>query len=256
MIIDFHGHVGSIDCVGARQSASELIRAMDRAGIEIACLFNICHGNASLGNNLTAQFVAEYPERFIGFAFVTPYYPEEIEKELARGIDQLGMKGIKIYPPFYSRSIEGPIWEPVFAFAHARGLPVISHTDGTDALVDPNHSEPQMFVPWAQRYPDAKIVLAHAGNFRTGRESCIEAARRSPNIFVEICSSWRHFSSIEELVAGAGEDRILFGSDLLLMDPCIQMGRVVTANVSQQAKCKILGENASKPLGLDGKSGP
>ena len=57
--------------------------------------------------------------------------------------------------------------------------------------------------------------------------------------------------SIEELVQGAGEDRILFGSDAPLMDPRIQMGRVVTAEISEQAKEKILGMNAAKLLNLD-----
>jgi predicted TIM-barrel fold metal-dependent hydrolase len=251
MIIDFHGHVGSMDSLGARSQPADMLSLMNHAGIDKACLFNICHGDAALGNELTARFVASHPDRFIGFAYVTPHYPEEIESVLAHAFDDLGMKGIKIYPPYFSRSVEDAAWEPIFAFAHARRAPIISHTDGRDAMVRDNHGEPQMFVPWARRYPDAPIVLGHAGNFRTGRQSCIQAVRSCPNVFIEICSSWRHVGSIEELVQGAGEDRILFGSDAPLMDPRIQMGRVVTAEISEQAKEKILGMNAAKLLNLD-----
>ncbi len=250
MIIDFHGHVGSCDVYGARSNAEEMLRVMDMAGVDKACVFNIFHGNSADGNNETASFVATYPDRFIGFLFVTPHYPEEMEAELVRGTDLLGLRGIKIYPRFYNHSVEDPVWDPVFAFAHERNLPVISHTDGNNPRVDPNHGEPQMFVPWAEKYPDATIVLAHAGNFRTGRRSCIQAARRCGNIFIEICSSWRHFYSIEELVEGAGEDRVLFGSDIPWMDPRIHIGRVQTANISPRAKTKVLGENAARILGL------
>ena len=250
MIIDFHGHVGDMDVFGMQSRHSDMLRVMDRAGVDKACLFNICHGDAAFGNQLTARFVAAHPDRFIGFAYATPHYPEEIEKVLTNAFDDLGMRGIKIYPPYFTHSVEAPVWEPIFAFAHKRKAPIISHTDGYDSLVPNNHGEAQMFVPWAKKYPDANIVLGHAGNFATGRQSSIKAAQTCSNIFIEICSSWRQSGSIEELVHGAGEDRILFGSDIPLMDPRVQMGRVVTAKISQSAKNKVLGENAACLLRL------
>ena len=122
MVIDFHGHVGSWDSIGATQQQSDILRAMDFAGVDTACVFNIFHSNVALGNRLTAQFVSAHPDRFIGFGFVTPHYPEDMERELLRAVKEFGMKGIKIYPPYFDRSVEDPIWEPVFAFAHARKL--------------------------------------------------------------------------------------------------------------------------------------
>lgn len=248
MIIDFHGHVGSFDSIGGRQHAGRMLRAMDMAGVDMACVFNIGHGNAAKANQLTADFVAAHPDRFIGFLFVTPHYPEEMEAEMVRGVDELGLKGIKIYPPYFTCTVEDAIWDPIFSFAHKRKMPIISHTDGTDPIVNPNHGEPQMFVPWAEKYPDANIVLAHAGNFHTGRQSCIQAAHSCRNIYIEICTSWRHFHSVEDLVEGAGEDRVLFGSDIPLLDPRIHTGRVLTANISAAAKRKLLGENAARLL--------
>ncbi|HZT30236.1 MAG TPA: amidohydrolase family protein [Bryobacteraceae bacterium] len=250
MIIDFHAHVGSMDSIGARLTADAMLHAMDAAGVDRCCVFNIFHADAAFGNDLTARFVAAHPDRFIGFAFVTPHYPEEMEGELARVFDHLGLQGIKIYPPYFDRTVEDAIWEPVFAFAHARKVPLISHSDGRDPLVNPNHGEPQMFVRWAEKYPDARIVLGHAGNFRSGRLSSIAAARRCANIFIEICTSWREIGSIEELVSGAGADRLLFGSDLPLMDPRIHKGRVLTAAIPETAKAQILGGNAARLLGL------
>ena len=50
---------------------------------------------------------------------------------------------------------------------------------------------------------------------------------------------------------GAGEDRVLYGSDMLLMDARLQVGRIVTADISAEAKRKVLGLNAIELLGLD-----
>ena len=250
MIIDFHAHVGTMDYIGARLSADAMLRSMDAAGVDRCCVFNIFHGDAAFGNDETARFVAAHPDRFIGFAFVTPHYPEEMEKELTRAFDHLGLRGIKIYPPYFVRTVQDPIWEPIFAFAHSRRVPVISHTDGVSPIVQPNNGEPQMFVPWALKYPDARIVLGHSGNFPSGRQSAVEAARRAPNIYCEICTSWRDIGSIEDLVSGAGEDRVLFGSDLPLMDPRIHKGRILTAAISDRAKSLLLGGNATRILNL------
>mgnify|MGYP002031553846 CR=1 FL=1 len=53
------------------------------------------------------------------------------------------------------------------------------------------------------------------------------------------------------LIEGAGEDRVLFGSDMPLMDARGMVGRIVTADISEEAKRKVLGLNAIKLLGLE-----
>ena len=56
--------------------------------------------------------------------------------------------------------------------------------------------------------------------------------------------------TIEFLVAGAGEDRVLYGSDMPVMDARFHIGRIITADISDDAKVKVLGSNAIKLLGL------
>ena len=74
------------------------ISMLDAAGIDVACLNSIFFGDAQKGNDLVYRYVTERPDRFVGAAFVTPHYPEEMLKELDRSFDKLGMKFIKIYP--------------------------------------------------------------------------------------------------------------------------------------------------------------
>ena len=43
---------------------------------------------------------------------------------------------------------------------------------------------------------------------------------------------------------------MLYGSDMPLMDARVQIGRIVTADISQEAKCRVLGLNAAELLGI------
>jgi len=248
-VIDFHAHVGSWPQYGMDANLAGMVRAMDLAGVDQACIFNIFYGEANLCNDAVAEAVAQYPDRFLGFAFVTPHYPEEMVPELNRAFDTLGMKGLKIYPPYFNQPVTDEVWAPVFEFCNARGIPVISHSWGGDA-----HCGPKLFAELAGRYPQVPFVLGHAGGGPEGWQEAIEAAQKAPNVYLEICGSARNPGSIELLVEGAGEDRVLFGSDNPLLDPRIQLGRIVTSTISETAKRKVLGENAARILGLNVKA--
>ena len=50
---------------------------------------------------------------------------------------------------------------------------------------------------------------------------------------------------------GAGADRVLFGSDMPEQDVRHHVGRVLTADISEEAKRKVLGLNAARLLKLD-----
>mgnify|MGYP002861421142 CR=1 FL=1 len=101
-IIDFHGHVGRWDIFEMDDDEGAMIHAMDAVGIDRSCLFNIFHPDGTTGNDETAAFVERQPERFIGFAYVSPLMAEGMVHELARAIDLLGFSAIKIYPPYSS----------------------------------------------------------------------------------------------------------------------------------------------------------
>lgn len=244
-VIDFHAHVGAWPQYGMFDNVDDMLRAMDAAGVDQACLFNVFQGDHRRANDEVAAVVRRHPDRFIGFAFVTPHYPEEMETELTRAFDELGMRAIKIYPPYFDRPVTDPVWAPVFEFANRRSLPLISHTWGGDARCDP-----MLFVALAERYPNVQWVMGHAGGTVAGREYGKRAAKAHPNIHLELCASYRNAGSIEDLVDAAGEDRVLYGSDMPLMEPRIHVGRVITAELSDTAKRKILGENAKRLLAL------
>ena len=244
-VIDFHGHTGRWEYLDMVDNPDTMLRAMDAVGIDRTCLFNIFHPDGTRANDVTAAFVSQEPDRFIGFAYVCPLMPERLVPELERAIDKLGFSAIKICPTHTAYHLNHPAWHPVYQFAHDRELTIISHTNSW-----PTVNEPKYLGEAASLFPKANFIAGHAGNTALGRHQAIEACQRCPNFYVETCSTFRTPGVIEELVSEAGADRVLYGSDMPLIDPLSQIGKIITADITDGAKRLVLGENARRLLKL------
>ena len=243
-VIDFHGHVGRWDAFAMGDDPAPMLRAMDAVGIDRSCLFNIFHPDGRSGNDQTAAFVAQHPDRFIGFAYVSPMLPETVGPELKRAIDELGFKAIKIYSPYTPYPLDHPAWDPARA-RREQGDPARGARAGRRALFPP--APPAHPAP---RAPTPTFVAAHAGNAEPFRGQAIAAAQAWPNFYLETCSTFRIPGVVEELVSKAGAARVLFGSDVPLMDPRPQLGKIITADIDAEAKRLVLGANAHRLLKL------
>ena len=244
-VIDFHGHVGANEIIGMVDEPDRMIDAMDACGIDVSCLFNIYYPDGTTGNDKTARFVALHPDRFVGFAYVSPLMPAEaMVTELERAIDTLNLVAIKLYPPFVPWSLEKPIWDPIYQFANERQLVIIHHT-GIEY-----QALPKFLADVAPRFPRVTFVSGHSGNTPELRAQAIAAAQANENVYLETCSTLRTPGVIEQLVEEGGAERVLFGSDIPLMDPRSQLGKIITAQISDEAKRLVLGGNAARILGI------
>ncbi|HCQ02156.1 MAG TPA: 2-amino-3-carboxymuconate-6-semialdehyde decarboxylase, partial [Candidatus Latescibacteria bacterium] len=68
---------------------------------------------------------AQHPDRFVGFAYVSPTMPERMLPELERAIDELHFRAIKLYPPYTPWPFNQTPWHPIYTFADERGLTII-----------------------------------------------------------------------------------------------------------------------------------
>ena len=252
-VVDFHAHCGRMGRVRVDDEPDRFMAIMDAAGIDAACINMTFMGEARLSNDTAAAFAAKHPDRLFFAAFVTPLYPEEVEPELERAVDSLGARFIKIYPDFIGKPLEDPIWDPTFAWVNDRGLPIMSHAvlaDGSDAAV----SITERYTGLCERFPRITWVMAHeAGG---GKEEAINAARTLPNVYMETCSSSGTHRAVQHAVEGAGADRVLFGTDMPLHDARREIAKVLTADISDDAKRRVLGLNAIDLLGLQFQERP
>lgn len=144
-----------------------LIKDMNEAGVDISVCLPIdfafmCQQEPEISVWRANEYVAEaqqkYPNRIIGFAGVDPQRPNAIEV-LERGIKELGLKGVKLYPGnFY------PTEEKVAPFIkkiEELKVPVLIH-QGTDPHpFSLKYGDPRYIDDLALKYPRLKIVAAH-----------------------------------------------------------------------------------------------
>lgn len=245
-VIDFHSHLGRWERFGVDDESTRYIRLMDEAGIDQTLVNCIFHGSAKRSNDITFEFVNKNPDRFLSVAFVTPYYPEECIPELERCFDQLDMKFLKIYPDYFGKPNDDVAYFPIYEFLNDRSLSVMAHAKYPFDKPDLNLTN--RYTQLAERFPNVKWVLAHAGG---GGDDEVEAAKAVPSVYLETCGSGARYNGVKNSVEGAGADRVLFGTDAPLLDQRHQIAKVTTADISEDAKKRVLGLNAIELLGLD-----
>ena len=106
-------------------------------------------------------------------------------------------------------------------------------------------STPAELAVLAARFPHQRFLCAHAGGeWQRG----IRAVRDSPNILVETSGFDATAGFIEMAVRELGPERIVFGSHLPSRSLGTELGKVLGADVSQDQRHAILGENYRRLL--------
>lgn len=244
-IIDAHAHLGCINpCHVVMPDVDDKILAMDSLGVEKSAVstFLAIGPEVERGNDQLAEAIRRYPDRIIGYGVVNPRVREQVIPELTRCFDKLSMTAIKLHPQFHGYSIEDPICEPVFEFANARKCAVLSH----------NFGSPGFISEISERFPDMKIIPAHIfhDGARFNLTGHLTLARETHNVFLDLAFSVVPYANVKKIVDIAGADKVLYGSDSPMMAMSYQIGKVSFADISDEEKRMILGENARRVFGV------
>ena len=196
------------------------------------------------GNVEAAAAVAPYAE-LRHWVVVDPLRPDTF-RQAAEMLGSPRCAGIKIHPEEHVYPI-AQHGAAIFKFAAERRAVVITHSGEKNSL-------PEDFVRFADAYPEVTLILSHLGHGWDGDRShqvrAIQASRRG-NIYVDTSSIASMIARLVEwAVAEVGADRILYGTDSPLYYAPAQRARIDTAEISDEAKRKILCENSERVLRL------
>jgi predicted TIM-barrel fold metal-dependent hydrolase len=257
--IDVHGHYGTYvqrgpgDLNDAFMSgtAAEVSRRAAAANIELtfvsplSALLPRFAGDAVAGNDEAARLVPATPG-LRQYAVIDPRRPETYRQTEALLV-QPHCVGIKIHPEEHGYTI-GEHARAIFEFAAQRRAVVLTHSSEQRSLAAD-------FVPWANEFPEVRLILAHIGcgwdGDLTHQVRAIQRCRHG-NVFADTSSARSIVPGlIEWAVREVGVERVLFGTDTPLYHAAMQRARIDHAELTDGEKRAILRDNALRLFGLN-----
>ncbi len=166
-------------------------------------------------NDYVAAYVAEHPEKLIGFASVDPN-DGDAPDELRAAVGSLGLEGLKLGPIYQHFEPLGDRAFAVYAVAEELGLPVMWH-QGTTFIRDAPlaFARPMTLDEVARAFPRLRIVIAHLGH--PWMEEAMATIRKHPTLFADISAlesrPWQYYNGLIAALEYGVQDKILFGTD-------------------------------------------
>lgn len=241
-IYDAHAHLGVARHSGRRHNADDLLRSMDRIGIDRALLipFPVVEDYRAAHDGIAAAMRA-YPDRFSGAACIDPFVPEtDFRAEVRRCAADLGFRALKLQPQYQALNPISGRGDFLFAAALEHRLTLVVHT-GAGAPF----ALPSLYIMPARKFPDLPIVLGHAGGGLYVLEAIV-AASVCPNVFVELSSLMPHH--ILEVLAHVPAGRLMIGSDLPESAET-EIGKILGLDLPAAARQQILWDTAQGLFG-------
>lgn len=246
-VIDAHSHILEDSYMGWYQSFttnSDIIALMDHLGIDciVAAPHSLIIESMDYTNKIASEAIVEYPERIYGYISIIPHEGlYQVKKNLEEYSKNSGFVGLKFLTGYHG-SLLCPEYSYALDFADEMGCPVLCHIWG--------NSPPLKEVEEAVRArASLKLVMAHQGGGNANAtDEYVKLMKVYPNLYMETCGSLSNEYSMEEIVEMAGEDRVIYGSDMINLDPRYDFGRVVFSPLDDEVKRKLLAENYLKLL--------
>lgn len=249
-IIDAHMHTGTFGnffVPGFCYDVKGILSLMDYLNIERSISIDLLWLNGYFEQGIKAS-VDNYNLSKSRICFLGVFDPKESKKSikvLEQVLKHPGFLGIKIHPSFHNVPAEDIRYDAIWKFADENNLPILTHSWSTSEY-NPVQilSLPERFRVYIQKYPDVKLVFAHAGGRGDGREQAIDLVNEFSNVYLDISGDIYCYNLIPDLVNRVPVDRIIFGSDFGMIDPKYNLGRVIMSDISDSIKLKILRNNA------------
>jgi len=242
-IIDIHGHYGPFAYPSlAAKSRDGLLRLLDSAGIEKIVLSStqaisadIAAGNADVASLLES----DRDERLYGQVVVNPNLARQSLDDIRRYAAHQRFVGIKYHPDYCRTPADDPKTAELFDAAYEAGFRAFFiHTWSAQ--------QARQNLKLAEKSTDAVIFLYHMGADQY--RQTLELAEPFENAVVDFSGSVGQRGKVSCAVKVLGAERVLFGSDLVLLSPFHSLGMVLEEDLPPATLRKILRDNALRLL--------
>jgi len=195
--------------------------AMEPVDRAIVFGFHTKHLGLIVPNERVKAYVAQHPEKLIGFACLDPHEPDYLD-EMEKCFLRDGFRGLKLAPIYQNFHPMDDRMMAVYAFCEKRGIPVLIHQGTTFPRRAPlKYALPIQIEDVALAYPDLKIVVAHMGH--PWVEDAIVLIRKQPNVFADISAlyyrPWQFYNALMLAQEYGTGHKLLMGSDYPFTTP-------------------------------------
>jgi predicted TIM-barrel fold metal-dependent hydrolase len=165
----------------SRKDLETHLKVMDEAGVAVSVLTDQVQVMgaevARMLNNGIAEVERAHPKRFVGAIHLPIHEPKEAERELGRGIDELGLRAVALLACHLDVQLDNPIMIPLYERIQRHNLPIIIHpqskptgsetTYNLDRCVfrplETTQAIVRVICSVLPRFPGLRFVMPHLG---------------------------------------------------------------------------------------------
>ena len=261
------------------------LQDMDKAGIDLSILSTNMPGPCMLVpelalegaraiNDSLAEMVHHHPDRFAALASLPWQEPDSAAREMDRVQDELGFCGIVLYSHIGGRPVDDPAFEPLYARAEAKSLPIVLHPTVPvwgetikdywmipmiGLQVDTSFALLRLLLGGVmERHPRLQIVMPHVGGvlpYMMGRiDHQTEAMGRGREHITQSPSQYMRRVYLDTVSPSAqalryayefsGAEHLVFGTDHPWIDPQLFVELIAGMDISTEEREQIFAGNA------------
>jgi len=227
-------------------SMESMIAEMDRNNIKKVILSAVVEHKTFISNELIADCVQKWPDRFIGACCLNPREGLKAVKEFQMWVKEYGFRNIKLLPYSYELPPSDRIWYPLYTKAAELDIPVTVQVGHTGPLFPSWVGRPMYLDQVALMFPELVLIGAHIGWPWTNE--MIALAFKFPNVYIET-SAWspkRFDKDFFHFANSWGQDKCMAASDYPMFGYDRWAGECQELVMKPAAKRKFLYENAAK----------
>ncbi len=243
---------GSAHLLETGLSAEQIVEAMDRAGIQ-RLLLSAWHrpGQWVIHNDVVAEMVRQFPDRFAGVAAVNLEKPLEAVRELERAVKELGFKALRVVPWLWNRPPNDKFYFPLYVKCIELDIPFCTQVGHTGPLLPSETGRPIPYLDEvALAFPELKIVAGHIGFPWT--DEMIGLAWKHENVYIDTSAYLPRYypPQLVHYLKTYGQDKVLFGTNFpqLSLEKCVQQAEEL--GLPDEVRNKFFYHNACRVFKL------
>lgn len=233
-------------------SPADLVEAMDAAGIERLCLSAWSRPGLQItSNERVAEFIRDYPRRFVGVAGVDLARPVEAVRQLDRAVKEFGFKALRVVPWLWKLPPNDKLYYPLYVKCIELGIPFCTQVGHTGPLMPSETGRPIPYIDEvALTFPELVIVGGHIGYPWT--DEMIAVAWKHENVYIDTSAYLPRYYPPQLLhyMNTYGQDKVLFGTNYPMLSLAECARQALALELKPKAKVKFLSENAKRVFKL------